>query len=495
MLAAVALAGCPATQVKTGAEPAPQLSSTPPDATLVISAELRGYLGPCGCSENMRGGIARAAAQLEKVRAEKQPVFFVDNGEGLFGAESIPPEAVPQQERKAKAMAAALSAMKLDVRTVGPLDDARGAALRQSLKLPELQGVQVLERQGYRLGVVSGATGEALASNAAAARKQGATFVLGLFQGALDKALEAAPKSGVDLVVASRARDEVAGETSRLLRGDVPVAQLQSKGRSMLRVDVWSGSGEKAELLHGAADKERELLALDERIELLRAQTNDPGMAPAMKELRQQKLVELEQRRAAAASEPLPAPQGKRALAVRFMPLEASVAEEPGVKAIVDAYDFDVGQLNLEWARQHGRECAPAGKDAPGYVGNAACLDCHKEAFPAWSASKHAHGYATLTEKKKQFHLDCVSCHVTGWQKTGGVCRIDKVAGREGIGCESCHGPGWAHVDEPKVSNIAKGNDPKACTLCHDRENSPHFDFEKYVAQILGPGHGRGEAK
>ncbi len=486
-LAAVALAACPTAQVKPEPKPAGA-----PTATIIVSAELRGYLGPCGCSENMRGGIARAAAQLQKVRAEGQPVFFVDSGEALFGAEKIPAEAVPQQERKAQALSAALKTMKLDVRQAGPLDDVRGADFHAKQALPELEGgTQVLDRGGFKLGVVSGATAAELSARAEGARKAGARFVLGLFAGAFDGAVMQSPASGVDLLVAARAKDEVAGEQSRLTRGDVPVAQLQSKGRSMLRVDLWEGTGDKPQLFSGAAEKERALAALDERIELLRAQTNDPGLAPEMKELRQQKLVELEARRAAAASEPPESPKGERGFAVRFLPLESSFPEDAEVKALVDAYDRDVGEMNLAAAKKSGKDCPAPAKGVAGYVGNAVCQDCHDEAMPVWLGSKHSHGYETLVKVNKQYHLDCIGCHVTGWQAPGGVCRIDKTAGREGIGCESCHGPGSIHSDDSNPKTIGKGSDPKVCVGCHDRENSPHFDFDKYVAQIVGKGHGR----
>jgi hypothetical protein len=440
----------------------------------------------------MRGGIARAAAQLEQIRSEGQPVFFVDSGEGLFGTPQIPEEAVAQQERKAKALAQALGTMKLDVRQPGALDDARSADFRKALQLPELKGgLSVLDRNGFKVGVVSAPTAAELKGLADRARAQGARFVLGLFPGPFDQATAQAPGSGVDLLVAARAKDEIASEQSRLLRGEVPVAQVQSKGRSLLRIDVWNGVGSKPELLRGAADRERELQALDERIELMRAQTNEPGLQGPLKDLKQQKLVELEQRRAGLAAEPPPTAKGQWSFAVRFVPLESSLPEDPRVKAIVDAYDHDVGELNLAYAREHGHDCPAPKRGELGFVGNAACLDCHKEAFALWEASKHSHGLSTLREKGKQYHLDCVPCHVTGWQRTGGVCRVDHAAGREGIGCEACHGPGSVHADDPTAKNIGKADDPKTCIGCHDRENSPHFVYEKYVSQILGPGHGK----
>jgi predicted CXXCH cytochrome family protein len=89
----------------------------------------------------------------------------------------------------------------------------------------------------------------------------------------------------------------------------------------------------------------------------------------------------------------------------------------------------------------------------------------------------------------KQYHLDCIGCHVDGWQKPMGVCRIDKTADREQVSCESCHGPGTTHLANPVKENMPRPQ-KEVCMGCHDHENSPHFDFETYVLKIRGPGHG-----
>jgi len=65
------------------------------------------------------------------------------------------------------------------------------------------------------------------------------------------------------------------------------------------------------------------------------------------------------------------------------------------------------------------------------FVGTVACLACHVEAEEVFKTTKHPRGYATLVEVGKQHHLDCIGCHVTGWQQPQGVCRIDQTAGRE----------------------------------------------------------------
>ena len=491
---AALLASC----VQPALKPPPRALPEPRTATLFVTSELKGYLGPCGCSLAMRGGVARAAHQVLEARKQDHPVYLVDTGDALFGTAQVPPDAVPQQERKAKALAQALTLMGLDVQAVGPLDDARGSAFRASLGLPALpaSGFRLVGEGDRVFGVVAGDTLDQLQARAAAATAAGARLVVALWRRSLDAVLpqlDALQGRGVALVVATRAKDELSGEQNKLVRGAVPVAQVQTKGRSLLRVELGFGGPPDApfELLRGAAEQERELRALDERIELLRTQANEPMLVPELRTLRQGKLDELMARRAALAATPVPAPAGKNSLLVRFVPLEEGFPQEPRAKAIEEAYDKDVGLLNLAWAREHGKDCPPPVRGEAAFVGNEACRDCHEEAFPVWDASKHAHGYQTLEERSKQYHLDCVGCHVTGWQQPGGVCRVDRTKDRQGIGCESCHGPGSLHAEDPSADNVQKGGGTATCTGCHDRENSPHFEYERFLQEVLGPGHGQ----
>lgn len=482
LFAAAVLLGCPRDTRPHGST----------QATLFISASLRGSLAPCGCSEHMRGGITRAAGQLAAARAAGARVFYLDAGDSLFGAASWPEAAVPQQERKAQALAQAFTAMGLAARAPGPLDDARGAAFRRRLGLPELApgDVRWLELDGARVVVVSAADLKAAQALATALRER-AAFVLALLPASMETALrDVASADAIDLVVAARPRDELAGEVNRLTGGPVRVAQLQDKGRSLLRVDLTLPTSGRAAWLAGAGERDRELAALDERIELLRAQVDAPGLDPALKALKGAKLDEVVARRAALADEPLAAVDGRNVATARFVPLEPGLPEDPAVAAITRAYDRDVGLLNVAWAQAHEEACEPADLQRGGFVGSEACVGCHPAAASSWKQTKHLRSYRSLVEKEKQYHLDCIGCHVTGWLRPGGVCRIDDVEGRAEVGCESCHGPGWRHTQLPVKEHILRARDEQACTGCHDRENSPHFEYESYRREVVSPGHG-----
>jgi hypothetical protein len=438
----------------------------------------------------MRGGISRAAFQVAEARKAGAPVYLFDTGDGLFGAQQIPEEAVPQQERKAKALAEAWKAMGLTLRATGPLDDARGGTFREGLGLPELGSgaFQVIDG----VGVISAPSPAAAQALAPGARQAGARFVVAMVPLPFDQLLRVAIDAPeIDLFISSRSKDAFAAEESRLLGGTTKVAQVQSKGRSLLRIDVFLRDGARTEWLRGDGERDRELYGLDQRVELLRTQINEPMLGEELKALRKGKLEEIIARRELLAETPLPVPEGKAAVTARFVPLESTFPKDPAVLALERAYDADVGLINLAWAKAHGVSCPPATKERRGFVGTKACFECHYEAEDIWRQTKHPRAYATLVEVGKQHHLDCVGCHVTGWQQPQGVCRIDETAGREEVGCESCHGPGDAHAKNPTKENIARGGGAATCTGCHDRENSPQFDFDRYVEKILGAGHGR----
>src|SRR5262245_18558369 len=96
--AGLALAGCPgtgpgpATPSTKGNGAADSKAADPigaaglfrdwpkPDAALVISGQMVGYLEPCGCSEDQKGGLGRRHELVEGLKAMGWPAAGVDLG-------------------------------------------------------------------------------------------------------------------------------------------------------------------------------------------------------------------------------------------------------------------------------------------------------------------------------------------------------------------------------------------------------------------------------
>jgi ferredoxin len=138
--------------------------------------------------------------------------------------------------------------------------------------------------------------------------------------------------------------------------------------------------------------------------------------------------------------------------------------------------------------------------NVPLYVGVNNCATCHVQIATALAETPHMHAYETLKKQDKE-HTSCAVCHNNGFNEPGGFNVIDdaKYADSEwpqrNVQCETCHGPGEFHVKlqlkqmeatDPKLT--AAGRDQhglvpasrETCLACHDAENSPNFNFDKY---------------
>lgn len=119
------------------------------------------------------------------------------------------------------------------------------------------------------------------------------------------------------------------------------------------------------------------------------------------------------------------------------------------------------------------------------FLGAANCAQCHSDTYKSYLRTTHARAWDSLVSKGQAENAECVACHVVGFHHENGFDRIPDaaVAGREtlkNVQCEACHGYGSEHDRTGAWLAAAKNS----CTVCHDAQNSPNFDYDTYWAKI-----------
>ncbi|MCL2451000.1 MAG: hypothetical protein FWD17_18810, partial [Polyangiaceae bacterium] len=173
---------------------------------------------------------------------------------------------------------------------------------------------------------------------------------------------------------------------------------------------------------------------------------------------------------------------------VALQEIRESLGTDPAIDQAMLAYYKQVNERNR--AELQSRLPAPAAPGQATYIGVDACSACHAGARQVWNATRHAQAYATLSSQFKQFNLDCVSCHVTGYDKPGGS-SVTHVERLENVQCEVCHGPGSKHAQNPADRSLIVGAPSlSTCLSCHHPPHVERFDPAAKLSEILGPGHG-----
>ena len=208
---------------------------------------------------------------------------------------------------------------------------------------------------------------------------------------------------------------------------------------------------------------------------------------PADLEAQRARLAELEKERQALDAPSVQA--DGNALFASWIPLPKNAPRDRDVEKLMRKHDKVVNEANkVAFA---DLEPPPLGSDDIAYVGSAACSACHQTAYTWWRNHAHGVAYLTLQQRNKEYNLDCVSCHVTGYDQPGGSTVTHNLnGGLVNVGCESCHGPGAAHGKDPEKVGIVRDTPASTCLQCHNTQHSDLFDFDAYRKTLVAPGHG-----
>jgi hypothetical protein len=110
----------------------------------------------------------------------------------------------------------------------------------------------------------------------------------------------------------------------------------------------------------------------------------------------------------------------------------------------------------------------------------ATCQRCHQPQMDQWTETAHAGAFATLERANQSSNPECLRCHTT--------CSIDlpldgsaRVQGNmRNVQCEVCHGKATDHARDGSYGKVTVAT----CLRCHDKENSPDFDYAAYLPKI-----------
>jgi 2',3'-cyclic-nucleotide 2'-phosphodiesterase (5'-nucleotidase family) len=145
--------------------------------------------------------------------------------------------------------------------------------------------------------------------------------------------------------------------------------------------------------------------------------------------------------------------------------------------ARVEKYKTDLMEYKTAKRAEYPRTM---GSDKETFLGERACMSCHEDAWNVYMDTDHRSAFATIRSRGQSFEPECLVCHTTGFQFKQGYSDDAPFNKLKNVQCEACHGYGSQHARDGKWLAQAKDS----CTLCHDKENSPEFDYAIYWEQI-----------
>ena len=413
----------------------------PRGSALVIltTTDVMGKTSPCGC-HTPKGGLARRAAFVDSVRKAQGDVLVLDAG-GFFPMSMHEREAAPF-------MLAEMSRMGTRAAGVGQSElrfgyaFAREAAQAAGVPLlcanlmlyqgeqPAFESERVVQSSGVRVGVFGLLREDAYLGPGHDSLR--VAPVLPAARGAVER-LRA---QGAQVVVALAQLGRAASES---LAVQVPGIDLVVSGSGVPVEDRAIHAG-RASILHGGAQ----------------------GWSMGLAEVR------------------MDAKGSVRSIDARTVELGPDVRTDRAMAARVQVFE---DSLNARLrARQVPLGAALMNQDAPHYLGQSGCVNCHQTQYAQWRTTAHSRAWRTLVDLQKESTPRCVPCHVTGLGEPGGFQAVSDGARAGDVQCEACHGMGSEHQRwQEKGNRVAES----VCRSCHTSETSPTFSLAAYRPHVL----------
>ena len=493
-----------------------------PTLRLYLVSSPAGALEPCGCVKDMLGGVDHLAA-FTKSQADTAPnSLLLGAGPLLFMNTQLSEERRTQDTWKADALARSLGAAGLRAWAPGANDWAAGEGSLAALStasgaatiasnLSGMRPLLMFDLAGNKVGVAGVSVpkyrdqlppGVSALDSVAELKKALATLesqgarlkvlLVALPRGEALRLLDQVP--GFQLLVIGKPFDQ--GEandppTPPEVQGGTLVVEAPNHLQGVGVVDFFVRNDQFVFADGSNTAEAAERASLDARIKELEARlaaaeaarrSADPDLV--------QRRADLERLKAERAKLSRPsAPARGSFFLYQLVDVRDGLGSESKVHGLIDGYYRRVNDHNHEVFRD--KAPAPAAEGQSHYVGVEVCSTCHKSERAFWDKTQHAGAYATLSSAHKEYNLDCVSCHVTGYDKPGGSAVV-QIGNLQNVQCEVCHGPGSRHAAAPTGDHLISLPERTLCAAqCH---HPPHVKTDWSVdaswQKIIGPGHG-----
>jgi len=471
-----------------------------PSFRMAVVTDLKGYLEPCGCTSNPLGGIDRLAAQIRTLREGPAPVVFLIAGDVFFDTAELESVRVDQANRNAKTLAEILERLEVTAILPGRRDRAQPPQALEALRraasfrwLAMESDADVLQTEVGRLrlaivGARPGAERDAVTAAVGAARGQ-ADLAVVLVDGSRRDANRMGAIDGVDFVLQGGLDEDDPIPPHQA--GKAWVLHASRQGQGLTVVDVYRKKKDEPFVDRSAWSRSERVGQLDQQIGDLSAKIatweKSGDVDPADLEAQRDRLAELKKERQALDVSAVQT--DGNALFASWIPLPKKAPRDREIESLMRKHDKVVNDANrIAFA---DLKPPPLGPEDTAYVGSAACSGCHDKAYAWWRNHSHGVAYLTLQQRNKEYNLDCVACHVTGYDQPGGSTVTHNLDGAlVNVGCESCHGPGAAHAKDPDNVGIPRDTPASTCVQCHNAQHSDLFDYDGYRKTLVVPGHG-----
>jgi hypothetical protein len=435
-----------------------------PKAALVITGMEDGYLEPCGCAglDRMKGGMARRASLFHQLRKDGWPVVGLDVG-GLVKGYG------PQAEQKYQTAIESKFKMGYDVVAFGTED----------LRLPAGCLLSVAGMDGKPSFFVS--------ANVGLFGKPGGEHAPQF------RIIQAGGmKIGVTAVLGKEFQAEIKNDEIEITDPDAALEKILPELKK-----------QKADflvLLAHATRKESEALGRKfPAFNVVVTSAVPPEEPPKDFETIEGTKTPLILVGHKGASVIVLGLYDGADMRYQRVPLDSRFPAAPEMKKVMAGYQEYLKSPSFQRPRPMPH---PQSETLGKFIGTKKCAEsCHEISYDIWRKSGHAKAYDTLAklDPPRNFDPECISCHVIGWHPTkyfpyvSGFESQEKTPHLIDVGCEDCHGPGEKHAAAElhgseelkqklrKAMVVTKAESKKQqCYSCHDIDNSPDFDFDKY---------------